>query len=114
MCYKPLQFYQAWKIKVKAVSIIHSVLDTGWNITGEMRNKNLCHKESVVREIMSRGRCHGLYQSIEEKHFCRTELLKEEKDSALLFLQGTGVPGWKIGNQGKSIHLVWSDDCNQV
>jgi hypothetical protein len=36
---------------VSIVSIIYSVLDTGYNITGEERNKDLCHKESMVREI---------------------------------------------------------------
>lgn len=38
---------------MNAVSIIHSVLDMGWNTTGEIRH-NLCHEESVLREIMSR------------------------------------------------------------
>lgn len=28
------------------------MLDTGWDITGEMKNKNLCYKECVVREIV--------------------------------------------------------------
>lgn len=63
-CYKPLQFYQAWKIKVSIVSIIHSVLDRGWNITGEMKNKNLHHKESVVREIRSMAGWCGLYRAL--------------------------------------------------
>lgn len=104
-CYKPLQFHQAWKIKVNIVSIIHSALDTVWNITAEMRNKDRCHKESVVREIMSRARRCSLYQIIEEKYFHMAELLKE-KDSIPLFLPGTGAPGWKIETHGKSIDLV--------